>query len=139
MQRPERLAAIQELGHSTERNFMSIPQSITQAEAAVLSLSDLEALALEHNLELSGHYPATMLKGLEPPRPVSLRIRFSRVAPEAWRILMTRLTEIPVSIHNTRRVTGSGATDNSLYPEYEVLRDEVNKARSQIGLGLVYG
>lgn len=64
---------------------------------------------------------------------------FNGECVDAWVKLMTHLTEVPVSIHGTRQVTGSGATDGRLFPGYAACLKEVNELRAKVGLAPVFG
>lgn len=105
----------------------------------MLTLTDLEALAKAHDLDFRARFPETTAADLTPPRPTAVSIRFKGVKPDAWRTLMTNLTEVDVSISGTRTVTGSGATDDMLFPEYRAMLPEVNARRAEIGLQRVHG
>lgn len=101
----------------------------------MLTLQDLKQLAESHGLEIRARYPAA--DGLTPSQPTSVIVWFEEVCVEAWRTLMTNLTEMPVSIYGTRMSTGSGATDGTLYPAYAAALPDVNVARAAIGLGRI--
>ncbi len=105
----------------------------------MLTLEAIQALAKQHNLQLTAHYPQVSTSGIEPPKPKSLTVWFREECVDAWLALMTQLTEVPVSLYGTRQVTGSGATDGRLYPSYAAHLAQVNQARQTIGLGHVYG
>lgn len=106
---------------------------------SILSLHDIEQMALQHGLEVSVYRGEAGVSGGDLPRPKRISVRFKGECVPAWRTLMTHLTEAPVSIYGTRTVTGSGATDDQLLPGYRAILDEVNHARTQIGLDRVYG
>jgi hypothetical protein len=104
----------------------------------MLSIQAIQQLAKEHSLKLTAHYPQTSTEGIEPPAPRSLTVWFREEAVDAWEPLMTQLTEVPVSIYGTRTVTGSGATDDQLYPAYKARLPHVNATRKLIGLEPVF-
>lgn len=68
------------------------------------------------------------------PKRTGITLNFTSRLPEVWRTLMSDVSEIPVTIFGTRQSTGSGATDNMLYPEYAALLKEVNAKRAEVGL-----
>lgn len=105
----------------------------------MLTLQAIQALAQQHNLDLTAHYPQSSSSGIEPPKPKSLTVWFREECVDAWLALMTQLTEVPVSLYGTRQTTGSGATDGRLYPAYAAHLPAVNRARETIGLGRVFG
>lgn len=92
----------------------------------MLSIQEIEVLADQRGLE--------MVK-----RSDSMTIWFQPTKPdtEAWVTLMTDLTEVPITIYGTQQVSGSGATDNRLFPAYAALLPSVNAKRAEIGLGRV--
>lgn len=92
----------------------------------MLSIQEIEVLADQRGLQLAKR-SGSMTIWFQPTRPDT----------EAWVTLMTDLTEVPVTIYGTRQVTGSGATDNSLFPAYAALLPSVNAKRASIGLGRV--
>lgn len=104
----------------------------------MLTVAAIEQLALKHGLKLIARYP-TIADGVQPPQPTLIIIWFHEVCAEAWKTLTTSLTEVPVSIHGTRQMTGSGSTDGRLFPAYEALLGEVNATRAAIGLGRIFG
>lgn len=104
----------------------------------MLTIAEIDQLAQKHGLKLNARYPTTA-QGVKPPLPTSISIWFQGVCVEAWKTLTTSLTEVPVSIHGTRQVSGSGSIDGRLYPEYEALLGEVNATRATIGLGRILG
>lgn len=103
----------------------------------MLSVDELQEFAKRHDLGMRVRYGVTSARGGQPPA-ASATIWFKREQPDAWRELMTSLTQIPVTIYGTRQVTGSGSTDNRLYPAYAALLKEVNSAREAIGLERVW-
>lgn len=105
----------------------------------MLTVEAIAQLAQDHNLEFVAHYPQSTAAGLVPPSPTSLSVRFREECVDAWFALMTQLTQVPVRISGTRQVTGSGATDDRLYPGYRARLAEVNQLRATVGLSPVYG
>ncbi len=93
----------------------------------MLSIQEIELLAGKRGLQMAKRRADSVTIWFQPTSP----------DPEAWATLMTDLTEVPVTIYGTRQVTGSGATDNRLFPAYAALIPDVNAKRASIGLGRV--
>ena len=105
----------------------------------MLTINAIRDLATCHALVVTTHYPALTTRGTELPKASSLTVWFKGKAPAAWETLMSDVTEVPVSLHGTRAVTGSGATDDRLLPAYAALLPGVNERRAAVGLGRVHG
>jgi hypothetical protein len=104
----------------------------------MLTIQDIHELAKKHNIEFRARYD-TSSEDLTPPMPEYISLWFKEECVDAWRELMTKLTEVPVRLNGTRRVTGSGATDGTLFDGYKAILAEVNAARAEIGLDRVFG
>lgn len=99
--------------------------TIDERKTKVLSLEDIECLAEAHGLNV------TFRRGAGGKNVV---LWFKGDQAESWALLMTSLTEVPVTVRGTRRVTGSGATDGTLHEAYAARLAEVNATRMKIGL-----
>lgn len=100
----------------------------------MLTLGDLQEFAKRHELQLSVRHG----RSSGQDQAVEASIWFTKERPDAWRQLLTTLTEVPITIYGTRQMTGSGATDDRLFPCYAALLDQVNAERRAIGLGRVW-
>ena len=98
------------------------------------TIDAIRALARDHGLEVTTHWPSSSTTSPEAPKPSSLTLWFKEPAPVAWQALMSEPTEIPVAVYGTRQSTGSGATDGMLHPGYAALLDVVNARRVEAGL-----
>lgn len=110
-----------------------------QVATKSLTVEAITALCKQHGLQVSMRYPACTLPPGELPTADTVYVSFSQVNAEAWELLMTSLTDIPVELFGTRQVSGNGAIDGRLYPEYAQRLDAVNEARKTLGLPVVYG
>jgi hypothetical protein len=103
----------------------------------MLTVADILSLGLQYGLKVWNHYGEGPLP-VGVAKPKRLTVIFNTVEPEAWKVLMTRLTEVDVMIYGTRQVHPSGSQDNRLFPKYLELLPEVNEMRARIGLAEVY-
>lgn len=101
----------------------------------MITIDEILALPESYPVEVTSHFPAEA--SVQPPKPKSMMVWFKDQSPVAWQLLMTNLTEVDVSVYGTRQSTGSGATDDTLYPAYAALLPSVNARRAEIGLAPV--
>lgn len=100
----------------------------------VLTVNEILSMASSNGLDVTAQYPKGYVTCGEVPRPVSLTVWFRKESVDVWEKLMSSLAEVPVNILGTRQMTGSGATDDRLYPVYAARLDVVNSVRASIGL-----
>ena len=104
----------------------------------MLSIENIFNLAGSHPISVTSHYDACTQTSNAPPKPSRMSVRFHADDPEVWSLRMTELTEVPVSMFGTRKVTGNGATEDLFKPAYSALLGEVNAKRAGLGLATVY-
>lgn len=105
---------------------------------SVLSVNEIKALACSNGLDVREHFPKGSVENGKSPSPVALSVWFREESADVWEKLMSSLTEVPVTVLGTRQVTGSGATDNILYPAYAERLSGVNSIRASIGLEPIF-
>ncbi|MCC5610973.1 hypothetical protein LC612_30550 [Nostoc sp. CHAB 5834] len=103
----------------------------------MLKIEDIQKIAEDNGIEVLARYPQ-YCEGFTPPKPISLTLYFREEKVDAWQVLMSDLTEVPVSINGTRISSPSGAIDGSLYPAYASRLSIVNAARATVGLDRAY-
>jgi hypothetical protein len=99
----------------------------------MISIDQVHVIAEANNIRIHNSWEPTTF-GRELPKLLSMRLCFTQEAAEAWETLASDRTEVPLVILGTRQTTGSGATDNMLYPAYRELLTSVNLKRAQAGL-----
>lgn len=104
----------------------------------ILTVKEIQSMASNNGLDVTAQYPKVSVTCDEVPRPVSLTVWFRKESVDVWEKLMSSLTEVPVKIRGTRQMTGSGATDDLLYPAYAARLDVVNSVRASIGLERIF-
>lgn len=112
---------------------------MTQVATKSLSVEAIAALGTHHGLQVSMRYPACTLPPGELPKADTIFVAFSQVNADVWELLMSSQTDVPVELSGTRQVSGNGAIDGRLFPEYAQRLNAVNKARNALGLSVVYG
>lgn len=103
----------------------------------MLTANDVYDLAEQHNMQILNFWTSTTTRGREVPQLREISLTFMEQKPEVWKLLMTTPTDVLISVRGTRQVTGSGATDDMLYPCYRELLPEVNAARKALGWDLL--
>lgn len=99
----------------------------------MLTIEDIKSVVEANGIEVFARYPE-IREGFTPPKPIALTLYFREEKPDAWQVLMSDLTEVPVAINGTRISSPSGAIDGSLYPAYAARLSTVNEARAKVGL-----
>lgn len=102
----------------------------------MISVEQIQDLAEKNDIRINYNWDKDH-SGPTPPQLLGIRLFFMKRAPEAWATLMMDNTAVPVSIMGTRMVTGSGATDDTLYPEYAQMLPAINVKRAEVGLNPV--
>lgn len=99
----------------------------------MLTAEQIIDLAEENGFRATSYWESSS-DGHRLPTRKEISLWLRDIRPEAWEILMSNLTEVPVSLMGTRVVSGSGALDGRLFPEYRALLKGVNEKRAAIGL-----
>lgn len=98
----------------------------------MLTRDDIYDLAEKHNIQVLNFWTSTSTRGRDVPQLREISLFLMERNPEVWKLLMTTPAEVPLTVNGTRQSTGSGATDNMLYPCYRELLPEVNAARKAL-------
>jgi hypothetical protein len=99
----------------------------------MLTPNDVYDLAEKHNIRVLNFWTSNTTRGREVPQLREISLFLMERNSELWKLLMTTPSEVPLTVNGTRQSTGSGSTDNMLYPCYRELLPEVNAARKALG------
>jgi hypothetical protein len=99
----------------------------------MLTTEQIHDLAEKHQLRVVCHWESST-HGRALPQLRSLSVYIPPDHVEAWVAIMSDTTAVPVTVTGTRQVTGSGATDDTLFPCYAAELKRVNASRATVGL-----